>query len=1394
MSGKLFRWLLICCIVLVSLGNRSRCGGQDSVGAALPVNSDIRSGVVVLSTYLASQLKYKKMFDAARAQQLSWTVLSADATTPEQLEQALQKCKYLVIDMPHRSVAQAVAERLGDVIERSDADYVLVGEMAAVTSDEPFVQSPLQAERGVSPLWAKRLREYWRFGGNKNTHHAIKALNDQFVEQALPLPIVLPSQGFYHPNWPNILDDHEAMVARLNANPEPSDHISENPGNVAIAVNPAVFTSEDTEWLDTLIKAIERRGHRAYAFFGPRQNADLFFEMTRFDDGRESFADVLINAALVFKPNERKTELERIGIPVLQTLPALAMNRSQWQASSEGLALVDISYYYTSSELAGMIDPLLISARDDETGGMQPLEDQIEELAAKAVSIIRLRQSTASQRRVAMMVYNYPQGEANFGASFLNVPKSVENILRGMKAAGYQTDVVPADDVTNQIQRTLEVFYRPSLANDLVADDLAATLSVDDYLGWFRTLPPDAQQRIQSYWGPAESAGLLLSPQNDPAELGNAQRCFVIPRVKVGNVLVMPQPLRHPVNVSIDLRDKKSRIGHRSTVPLSHQYLATYCWIRLHWKANAVVHLGTHGTLEWSPGKERGLSVSDDPYLAMGDLHNVYPYIMDNLGEAITAKRRGRAVIISHLTPMFTPAGFRPGLHEMHDLMHDWETVAPGPVRQSLQSRLVELFVEHQLHRDLGWSEAEIAEDFGRFIEELHPYLDDIAQSAQPQGLAVFGEVPSPERRFGMVMQTLRKPMIDALGEDIDEVFLLDSEKVLQSRPARWLQVALQDAAAASKLDLRIDDAAGGPPSSVPNRAEAKVLDPQELFDLATRAQQLERELSGNEELASLLMALDGRHIASSYGGDPVRNPESLPTGRNLYGFDPSRVPTRQAWEIGVDALGNWLEQYQAAHDGKLPKKVAYSLWAGETMRHQGVMESQVLWAMGVKPIWDDAGRVIGIETVSSAELGRPRIDVLLSVTGSYRDQFPLVMQWIDQAVQHVSGLNEPENFVATHTNALKDTFRNRGLDDQVAGKLAGNRLFSSESGGYGTGLSDAVLATDVWNDSPQEANAEMSALFIERMGHGFGSGLEGAAASEAFAQHLSQVDAAMMSRTSHTYGVLTSDDPFQYLGGLSLAVRSQSGRSPALYVQNLRDENEVIIDGAAVAIAKEVNSRYLHPQWIKSQQAEGYSGTLQVLKSVQFLWGWQVMDPQTVREDQWQSFYDVYVRDRYAIGTQDWLRESNQAAFAQILERMLDAVRLKHWAPDEITEQELIGAYLQAAERSGLIERNGAVTAFAKSLQEAMVADSATTPESTVDTAAGQTTSSNAIESGPTPGQSDPAGTKQRVSGLKLESVAPKKENQITDRTWWAIGICFALLVLGGLRRARQLHAKTQA
>ncbi|MFS2205102.1 cobaltochelatase subunit CobN [Variovorax sp. Varisp36] len=1330
---RFFFWLL-----MVGLGVFSPAQAQQAP-----------SRVVVLSTSLVSPARVVRLRAAAREAGLPLQVVSASQDSPGTLAAALEGARLLVVDAPHISVAQAAAARFGDTIAQSAAPYVLIDEFALVAKGQTSAAAPLLAERGVDAAWAQRVREYWRFAGTANLDAAMKALAQPGNLAGLPDAVPLPLAGLYHPAWPRI-ETEIAAIERLPGS-----------GTVAIAVNSATVTGDDTGWLDALIASLERRGMRAYAFYGPRQQKDLFFRMTH--AGERRVADAIVNASLVFSPNERKAELERIGVPVLQTLPSLAMDAAQWAQSKDGLSQTDIAAYYSPSELAGMTDPMLVSARDAAAGTLQPLPAQIDAVADKAAVLLRLQRTPAADRRVAMLVYNYPPGEANFGASFLNVPRSVSNMLAAMKSAGYRTEQPGADALIAQVQAAMKAYYPTGQGDELqplLDRNLADAMPLSRYLAWFRALPVETQRRIETYWGPPEKSTMLRPVAGEPA--------FVIPRVQFGNVVVLRQPPRFEPGTQV--AGKAEQVYHRSAVPLSHSYLATYLWLRTQFGAGAVVHVGTHGTLEWSAGKERGLSVQDDPLLALGDLPNVYPFIMDNLGEATTAKRRGRATMVSHSTPMFAPAGFRPGVQEMHERMHDWETLSPGPVKTAMEKQLAAEFVEQHYDRDLGWTPARIRADFAGFVAVLHPYLDELAQTAQPLGLATFGQAPDAQRRRMTILQILGKPLVEALGEDIDEAFLIDAKRIADSRPTRWVELALVDAQTASAMGKTV---AGK----------------QSLLLLAERAQKLDAVLAHNEEIEGLLTALDGRYLKSSYGGDPVRNPDSLPTGRNLYGFDPSRMPTRAAWETGVAAMDAWIAEHAKSHAGKPPEKIAFTLWAGEASRHQGVLESQAFYAMGVKPRWDEGGRMAGIEVIPAPVLKRPRIDVLISVTGSYRDQFANAMRWLDEAVQQVAALHESGNAVAQHSEALARKLRAEGATAQEAQRWSTARVFSNEQGSYGAGLEEAALASDVWASQQRGGgDAQMAQLYMDRMGHAYGKGLDGAARPGAYAGNLMQVDAALMARSSNLYGVLTNDDPFQYLGGIAQAVRQLTGKDPALYVQNLRDSGAVRTDTAAGAIAREMQTRYLHPQWVEAQKAEGYSGTLQVLKTAQFLWGWQVTAPQAVRQDQWQSLHDVYVRDRYKLGTREWLEGDNRAAFAQTLERMLDAVRLNYWKPDAATRRELARAYEEAVRTTGLRERNAGVQRFAQA--ELSPPAASHEPSALVEPVVVAAPASAPVQipaTGPAPDSPQP------VSGLKLEPTpadapSPKAETVVL-RLRVALGAAL-LVALGALMQWRRGRA----
>jgi cobaltochelatase CobN len=1172
-----------------------------------------------------------------------------------QLAQAVAAADMVWVDAPHASIEALLADLLGTAAKARHVVWI-----------------GAEGKPGGEPL-----AEYLRHGGEANTRHALtlaaRRLAGQTGENALaglPPPRAWPRQGLYHPDAADFFADVDALQQwRPGARPA-----------VALLVHRHHFINGETAWLDDWLRRFAARGLFAYAVFGQQLDARGLRELLvakaerRATGPEKAHPDVLVLHQLASKGGELQTLFTRWQVPVLSALPYRHGDTAAWQADPTGLRLADTPFYLFQPEAAGAIDPLIVASYPGERRPAELIARQAEAVIAKAARLIALQRKAKADKRVVAMVYNYPAGGSNFGASFLNVPRSLENVSAALVHAGYRTQSLPESAWVANLQPLLRAYYSGADLRALLADGYAAALPLRDYKAWWDAQPAVVRQRIAAHWGPPETSRYVVDWQGEPV--------FVIPRLQLGNVAVLPQPPREET-----LHRGQNPFAHKSGLPLSHHYLAVYLWAR---QADALIHFGTHGTQEWAGGKARGLDVKDDALLPLGDVPVIYPYIVDNLGEALTAKRRGRALLLSHRTPVLATTGLAPGMGQLHELMHQWAIADDGPTKQAVGARLLALIVDNRLHHDLKWPVERVRQDLDAFLEALHPWLDQLAHGSQPRGLAVFGAAPEPALRRQMILQTLRTPLLDALGEDVDETFLMDYRHIETSRPMRWLQAALIDAEAASRLDLRAEANA----SAVPNRAGTREIDSEALRALAVRAQALDRLFSGDNEMPALLAALDGRFIPAAYGGDPIRNPDSLPTGRNLVGLDPSRLPTQQAYTVAQLMFDQWLADWREKHGNKPPERLALSLWAGETLRHQGVMEAQALVALGVRPVWDEAGRPRSVSVIPADELGRPRVDVLLSVTGSYRDQFPALMALVDAAVAAVATA-EPEGAIARHSRTVAGELRRHGASQAVAEGLGRARVFGNASGDYGTGIADAVL-----DDRLKPQDERLGQLFLQRMSQPYVDGVAladvaPALAEQALGAQLRRTDAALLSRSSHLYGMVTSDDPFQYLGGLAAAARSAGRKAPLeLFVSQLQNADEPHAQTAQQSIAMEMQARYLHPGWVAALQKEGYAGTLQVLKAAQFAWGWQSVVDDAVRADHWQGLHDVFVKDKHGLGVPDWLR-SHPQAYAQTLERLIQAARHKHWTPDAATRQELAKLYRELTAAAPLAQPSRAVEAW---------------------------------------------------------------------------------------------------
>ncbi|WP_188053807.1 cobaltochelatase subunit CobN [Sphingosinithalassobacter sp. CS137] len=1150
--------------------------------------------VRIVTTDFVLPAKFERMAEWAQAAglELDWVVAGGAAAQPPVEDAAM-----LILDGPRPSDMAS--------IER------LVGDTATLTLPWIKVGGGPPGFGNLPPGTARRLIGYYAAGGAPNLRNFVvaagRALAGSPVDD-LPAPVPLPETGIYHPDAETVFatpDTYRAWLAARGAAARPI---------VAIAISDGLLRDMQTDVVDAIARSVEARGLAPALFWFDASDAEGLTSLLA-----PLGAQALVNMTHMQNGDARKAEFAALDMPVLQAIGDRSNSVAEWRNATSGVPAYSAAVTLSVPESWGISDPIVVSAV--EGGRAVPIPEQVELLTGKLARLVALRTKPAQDKHIALFFWNHPVGEENFSASNLNVPRSLEKLTRDLADAGYR--VTPADEaqLIDAAQAMMGGLYRPETLDDLLARGLAARLPVADYRAWLATLP-EARR--------AELSAAMANPEQHWAVRGGD---FIIPRLQLGNLVILPQPPRG---------GDPTRSYHDLTNVPDPLYLATYLWVRSHAQADAIVHFGTHGTQEWTPGKDRGLWAGDYPMLLVGDLPVFYPYIQDNVAEAIQARRRGRAVTVSHQTPAFAPSGLYDELRDLHSRIHEYAQVEEGAVRDRLAGEIREAAFAAHLADDIGWDRAAAGRDFAGFYTALHDHLHQLARSAIPLGLHVFGEPAAPEHRLTTVMQQLGPDYLRALGIDPVEAFAEDFSQLRESLPYTTLARYLRD---------------GEPTNGIADAG---------LRAQVERAMALERNLAEPGETEALLQGLAGGFVLPGAGGDPVRNPE-VASGRNLFAFEAEKVPAQAAYEEGGKAFDQLLAAYAGRHEGALPEKLAFSMFAGETIRTLGVTEGQILHALGLRPVWGRGGRVETLEIIPIAELGRPRIDVVVQASSVYRDQFDGFMRLLGDAIDRLAALDEPG--LARNARDTEARLVARGIAPERARELARLRIFSNAPGEYGSGLPDRIAKDADW-----ESEDELAATFLDRLQYAYGARdwglkLEG---TNLFAEQLRGVDAAVLSRSTNVHGLLSTDHPFEYLGGLSLAVRSVSGEAPDLFVTDLRQSGMPRTTTAAAFLSDELRARYLNPHWIGEMQKQGYAGATEMLDVVNNLWGWQVTDPATVRADQWQAMHDTYVRDTRNLGLDRFFEAVHPDAQLQMIDRMREAIARGYWQADAATRAEL--------------------------------------------------------------------------------------------------------------------------
>jgi cobaltochelatase CobN len=1126
--------------------------------------------------------------------------------------------------------------------------------------------------KGVDEQQAQLLNAYYDNGGKENLTRLIDHLHDNIFAnnpREIAAPIIFPDIGLYHPNHQGLVfetfNDYQRWWQQYSPNKTDKQPV------IGLLMQRSLIESVQTQVVDHAIAELESRGAKVMPFF---------FELSpRISDYKhliqlngETQVDLIISFRSIHWAKQREKEFRQFGVPVMPALTYMEGDQQAWEQDIQGISPGMTPFVLIMPESAGVIDPMIVAAVDDVTGEAQVIDYQLHHMVNKVLNVVSLKYTANEDKKVTVMTW----GDKQVGASFLNIPDSLQNISQRLNKEGYTIDVVGSDYYTDNIDRILNPFYRNVELEQLLDDDLAELLPVKEYLEWFNRLPVSVTQAISDHWGHPNDNFMVVEREG--------QWSFIIPRIRNGNMLVMRQPPRS------DNKKNNQEVFHNGDAPINHYYLAAYYYARDYWGSDAIIHLGTHGSQEYLGGKERGLSIYDESNLAVWDTPVLYPFIVDDVGEAVQTKRRGRATVFSHMTPPFAAVGLQGDLSGLHELMHQYKSLDEGGVKKKTAQQLIDDCITTHICLDFGWSQEQINADFSGFMDALHEYMRELAVANQPLGLHSYGELAAQPLLISTLVQMLGQEFAEAAAVFERDFFNhghshggnnhshhdKSTETVQDSLHHNGEElVDIVGFKTVEKFILGAFDQQGQPLSTEALTTLDKPLS-EAMESFISQGRDMYINYTSIKEMDYLVDGLSGKYIPIKNGGDPIRHPDAVPTGFNLYGFDPSRIPTKAAYAQGKELTEALISDYYDKH-GNYPDKLAFSLWSIETMRHHGVLEAQALYAMGVKPTWSRDGRVVGTEIIPYSELKRPRIDVVLSATGLYRDGFPNVMQMLAKAVEQIAQLEEDSNAVWRNSQRIQQELMAEGIDSEEAQYLSTVRLFSSESGRYGSGVNGPVFESETW-----DSDTKISDQYLSRMGYFFGSDnsrwgqkLE---AVSLYAKQLSGTDVALFSRSSNLYGMITTDDPFEYFGSLSLAVRNIDGKSPDMLVSNLRDADNPKAVAVAKFLAKELRIRNFNKRWLEEMMKEGYSGATTLSSNLANFWGWQVVDPDAVRNDQWDEFFEVYINDKHELGIDEWFEQVNPAAQAQMLETMLESVRKNYWQADEQTLKAMLERYIE--------------------------------------------------------------------------------------------------------------------
>jgi magnesium chelatase subunit H len=1057
--------------------------------------------------------------------------------------------------------------------------------------------------------------QYWLGGSDENMLNLVRHVIDRGVAGPrrelrgavkVQPPVDYPDVGVYHPRMPGRLAHEAEALPRAG-----------HQGTVGLLLLRSYLLSNNAGHYDGVIAALEARGMRVIPVFASgldsRPAIDRFFVK----DGR-TIVDAVVSLtgfSLVGGPayNDAKAAedtLSALDVPYVAAHPVEFQTLDQWGGSERGLLPVESTIMVAIPELDGSTGTTVFGGRpgapgvtcsgcqhactfhaDDRGQDMQSCPERAMALAARVAKLVSLRRAERASRKVAVVIFNFPPNAGNIGsAAYLSVFESMFHTLSAMRDQGYSVDMPDSVDALR------ESVLHGNAAQYGADANVHALIATDDHV---RREPWLAE--IEAQWGPAPGR-----------QLSNGQSIFVLGQ-QFGNVLVAVQP-------SFGYEGDPMRLLFEKGLAPTHAFSAFYRYLREDFKAHAVLHFGTHGALEFMPGKQSGMSGNCWPERLIGDLPNIYLYASNNPSEGAIAKRRSGATLISYLTPPIAQAGLYKGLNELKSSIDRWRGLDP---QSTERADLATLLQAQAAELDLTAAEPAWPTDSSTALEaqilRLSDQVLEMEYTLIPHGLHVTGRAPSAAERIDLLLA-----MADA-GHGIQ-----------LARTAIEALVAGEAAATALKLAGLAADEAG--------------------LAMMAELQDANEKLSQDTEVQGLLNALDGRFIRPAPGGDILRTPAVLPTGRNLHGFDPFRIPSAFAVRDGAQQAQRLLDRFTA--DGHpLPESVAIVLWGSDNLKNEGSPIAQALALMGALPRFDSYGRIAGASLIPLTELGRARIDVVITLSGIFRDLLPLQIKLLAEAAYLAASAEEPEdqNWVRKHALAYQ-------AEHGCTLETASLRVYGNAEGAYGSNVNNLVESS-AWTDE-----GELAETYSRRKGFAYGRSGRATQQGALLQSALSDVQLTYQNLDSVELGVTTVDNYFDTLGGITQAVKAaKGGKTPPVYIGD-QTKGDGAVRSLEEQVALETRTRMLNPKWFEGMLEHGYEGVRQIEVHLTNTMGWSATTGQ-VQPWVYKQLTETFMLDP---AMRERLAKLNPTASARVANRLLEASTRNFWQPDAQTLEAL--------------------------------------------------------------------------------------------------------------------------